>query len=117
MYNVILWKDNGDENFHVFEKKPTFKELYRLMSCTMIEIVQGYNQDVSNRTFDMYIDEEGKFNPMKYPNKRATAAWYTWQSRTGHQSLPGDNIVGDVAIIRKVSNGHKNTSKNMQSNR
>ena len=117
MYNVILWKDNGNEDFHVFEKKPTFKELYRLMSCTMIEIVQGYNQDVSNRTFDMYIDEEGKFNSMKYPNKRATAAWYTWQSRTGHQSLPGDNIVGDVAIIRKVSNGHKNTSKNMQSNR
>lgn len=102
MYNVILWKDNGDENFHVFKNKPTFQELYKLMSCNMIEIVQGYNQDVSNRTFDMYIDEESKFNSMKYPNKRATHAWYEWQSRTGHQCLPGDYLAGDVAIIRKV---------------
>ena len=29
MYNVILWKDNGDENFHVFKNKPTFQELYK----------------------------------------------------------------------------------------
>ena len=28
MYNVILWKDNGDENFHVFKHKPTFDDLY-----------------------------------------------------------------------------------------
>lgn len=102
MYNVILWKDNGNEDFHVFEKKPTFKELYRLIGCTTIEIIKGYNQDVSNRTFEMHIDEEGKFNPMKYPNKRATTAWYAWQLKAGAYSLPGDHIVGDVAIVRKV---------------
>ena len=31
MYNVILWKDNGNEDFHVFKTKPTFQDLYKLI--------------------------------------------------------------------------------------
>lgn len=102
MYNVIIWKDNDNEDIHVFKNKPTFKELYPLLGCDMIEILQGYDTEISNRTFDMYCDEESKMKSTTYPNKRATKAWYNWQERTKRQCLPGDHIAGSVAIIKKV---------------
>ena len=102
MYNVIIWKDNDNEDIHVFKNKPTFKELYPLIGCDMIEILQGYDPEISNRTFDMYCDEESKLKNTTYPNKRATKAWYEWQKRTKRQCLPGDHVVGHVAIIKKV---------------
>ena len=101
MYNVILWKDNDNEDIHVFKNKPTFADLYPLLECDTIEILQGYDSDISNRTFDMFCDEESKLKNTTYPNKRATKAWYNWQQRTKRQCLPGDNIVGSVAIIKK----------------
>jgi len=119
MYNVILWKDNGDENFHVFKHKPTFDDLYKLIGCSLIEIIKGYNPEISNRSFEMYIDEEGSYktrgDPMTltYPNKRATIAWYEWQKRTNRQSLPGDKIVGHAAIVRKVKDEHKDSIKDL----
>jgi len=102
MYNVIIWKDNNNEDIHVFENKPTFKELYPLLDCDMIEIQQGYDPEVQKRTFDMYCDEEAKLKNTTYPNERATKAWYAWQQKTKRQCLPGDYIAGSVAIIKKV---------------
>ena len=102
MYNVIIWKDNNNEDIHVFENKPTFKELYPLLDCDMIEIQQGYDPKVQKRTFDMYCDEEAKLKNTTYPNERATKAWYAWQQKTKRQCLPGDYIAGSVAIIKKV---------------
>ena len=99
MYNVILWKDNDNEDIHVFKGKPTFSELYKLIGCNLIEIVQGYNDE--DKTFDMYSDEEAKLKNTTYPNKRATKAWYAWQQRTKRACLPGDNLVGSVAIVKK----------------
>lgn len=101
MYNVILWKDNDNEDIHVFKNKPTFADLYPLLECDTIEILQGYDSNISNRTFDMFCDEESKLKNTTYPNKRATKAWYNWQQRTKRQCLPGDHIVGSVAIIKK----------------
>ena len=102
MYNVIVWKDNDNEDIHVFKNKPTFEELYPLLDCSMIEILKGYNREVQNRSFDMYCDEESKWKNTTYPNKRATDAWYEWQKRTGHKCLEGDRIYGSVAIVKKV---------------
>jgi len=102
MYNVIIWKDNNNEDIHVFENKPTFKELYPLLDCDMIEIQQGYDPEVQKKTFDMYCDEEAKLKNTTYPNERATKAWYAWQQKTKRQCLPGDYIAGSVAIIKKV---------------
>lgn len=101
MYNVILWKDNGDEDIHVFEKKPTFRDLYPLLKCDTIEILKGYTDE--HKTFDMYCDEESKMKNTTYPNKLATKAWYTWQERTNRQCLPGDHIVGPIAIVKKIN--------------
>ena len=99
MYNVILWKDNDNEDIHVFENKPTFKDLYPLIGCELIEITKGYTEELG--TFEMHIDEEGKFNNLNYPNKRATKAWYAWTEKTNRVPLPGDKIVGSVAIVQK----------------
>jgi len=99
MYNVILWKDNDNEDIHVFKNKPTFSELYKLIGCDLIEIIQGYNDE--DKTFDMYSDEEAKLKNINYPNKRATKAWYAWQEKTGFHCMPGDHIAGTVAIVKK----------------
>jgi|TARA_B100001964_G_scaffold1483_1_gene1780 hypothetical protein len=113
MYKLILWKtDDTVENFD-FKEKPTFQQMYPLIDCSIIERSSGFDKNISNRTFDMWFDEEGgpmikgvydkKDNPKgAIRNKRATIAWYLWQKRTGHICLPGDAIHGNVAIIKKV---------------
>jgi len=101
MYNVILWKVNGDEDIHAFKDKPSFQDMYKLIECDTIEIQKGYDKEISSRSFDMYCDEESKLK-QSLPNARATEAWYKWQKNTGHQCLPGDYISGNVCIIKKV---------------
>ena len=113
MYKLILWKaDDNVESFD-YKDKPTFQQMYPLIGCSIIERSSGFDPNISNRTFDMWFDEEGgpmlkgvydkKDNPKgAIRNKRATIAWYLWQKRTGHICIPGDGIHGNVAIIKKV---------------
>ena len=113
MYRLILWKaDDNVESFYC-KDKPTFQQMYPLIGCSIIERSSGFDPNISNRTFDMWFDEEGgpmikgvyhkEDNPKgAIRNKRATIAWYLWQKRTGHICLPGDGIHGNVAIIKKV---------------
>lgn len=108
VWNVIIWKTNGDEVFRVFVQKPDFANIYPLIDCDMIEYQKGYNADVSNRSFEMLCDEEAKLRS-KPINQRATKAWYEWQKRTGRQCLPGDTINGDIAILKKVTEPNENT--------
>ena len=65
----------------------------------MIEFHKGTNED--HGTFEMHCDEEAKLRN-KPVNERATKAWYAWQKKTGHMSIPGDTINGDIAIVKKV---------------
>tara|TARA_E500000075_G_C6757719_1_gene206082 strand:+ start:232 stop:585 length:354 start_codon:yes stop_codon:yes gene_type:complete len=106
VWNVIIWKANGDENIRVFVQRPDFANIYPLINCDMIEFHKGYHED--HGTFEMHCDEEAKLTS-KAVNKRATKAWYAWQMRTGHMSLPGDTINGDVAILKKVKQPNENT--------
>ena len=79
-YRVHVWDNDVDNTETVFEApaKPTLEQLYKLIGCTMVERVSGYDKSVSNRTFDIWIDEEGKFNsPVK--NLRATNSWFNSQ--------------------------------------
>ena len=100
VWNVIIWKANGDEVFRVFVQKPDFTNIYPLISSDYIELHKGYHKDYG--TFEMHCDEEAKIRS-KAVNEKATKAWYAWQKRTGHRSLPGDTINGDIAILKKVT--------------
>lgn len=109
MYKLLIWKSvmdhhgpNTKEESYVMNYKPTFEELYKHLDCSMIEILSGYDKNISNRTFDMYCDEESKLKTPIVKNKRATDAWYVWQERTKRQCVPGDFIAGNVAVIKKV---------------
>ena len=106
VWNVMIWKANGDEVFRVFVQKPDFANIYPLINCDMIEFHKGYDED--HGTFEMHCDEEAKLT-QKPVNKRATKAWYAWQMKTGHMSLPGDTINGDIAILKKVTEPNENT--------
>jgi hypothetical protein len=109
MYKLLIWKSvmdhhgpNTKEESYIMNYKPTFEELYKHLDCSMIEILSGYDKNISNRTFDMYCDEESKLKTPIVKNKRATDAWYAWQDRTKRQCVPGDFIAGNVAVIKKV---------------
>ena len=109
MYKLHIWKsaiEDGfpkrDEETYEFTKKPTFSDMYPLLDCDMIEILHGYDKTISNRTFDIYCDEESKLKNPFVKNERATKAWYTWQERTGRTCIEGDFVAGTVAIIEKV---------------
>ena len=109
MYKLLIWKSvmdhhgpNTKEESYIMNYKPTFEELYKHLDCSMIEILSGYDKNISNRSFDMYCDEESKLKTPIVKNKRATNAWYAWQERTKRQCIPGDFIAGNVAVIKKV---------------
>ena len=99
VWNVMIWKAMGDEEFRVFPKKPDFATIYPLINCDMIEFHKGYHED--HGTFEMHCDEEAKLRS-KPINVKATKAWKLWAKRTGHLTIPGDTINGDVAIVKKV---------------
>ena len=102
-YNVHVWDADADNTETVFEApaKPTLEQMYKLIGCDRVERVSGYDKSVSNRTFDLWIDEEGKFNnPTK--NLRATNAWYRWMERTGYLNIPGDCITGKAVCYKKI---------------
>ena len=56
MYKLHLWKatfkdglpENGTET-HNYVKKPTFEDMYKHIGCDMIEILHGYDKDISKR--------------------------------------------------------------------
>jgi len=103
-YKVIRWKTDGTEEIWEAPQKPTFQEMYKLINCTTIERQSGYDKDISNRTFDMWMDEESKMKGDEFikKNERATNAWYTWMNRTGRVNMPGDFIAGNVVVYKKI---------------
>ena len=77
MYKLIIWKaiwtDSGPEtgtDSYILNYKPTFQDMYKHLSTDMIEITKGYDKDISDRSFDMYIDEESKLKPVVVKNKK-----------------------------------------------
>ena len=104
MYKVIRWQADTDNTQEIWEaqSKPTLDQLYKLIGCTTIERQSGYDKDISNRTFDMWCDEESKMIGSR-KNMRGTNAWYRWMTRTGHVNIPGDFIAGNVVIYKKMN--------------
>ena len=103
-YKVIRWQTDGTEEVWEAPQKPTFQEMYKLIGCTTIERQSGYDKDISNRTFDMWVDEESKCKAPEFikKNLRATNAWFRWMTRTDHQCIPGDFIAGNTVVYKKI---------------
>ena len=103
-YKVIRWQTDGTEEIWEAPQKPTFPQMYKLINCTTIERQRGYDKDISNRTFDMWCDEESKMKGDEFikRNERATNAWITWMARTGHKRMHDDFIAGTVVIYKKI---------------
>jgi hypothetical protein len=103
-YKVIRWQTDGTEEIWEMPQKPTFPQMYKLINCTTIERQRGYDKDISNRTFDMWMDEESKMKGDEFikKNERATNAWITWMARTGHKCMHDDFIAGNVVIYKKI---------------
>ncbi len=103
-YKVIRWQTDGTEEIWEAPQKPTFQEMYKLINCTTIQRQSGYDKDISNRTFDMWMDEESKMKADEFIKKniRATNAWFRWMKRTGHMCMPGDFIAGNTIIYKKI---------------
>ena len=103
-YKVIRWQADGTEEIWEAPQKPTFQQMYKLINCTTIERQRGYDKDISNRTFDMWCDEESKMKGDEFikRNERATNAWINWLMRTGHKRMHDDFIAGNVVIYTKI---------------
>ena len=107
MYKVIRWQADADNTQEIWEaqSKPTLDQLYKLIGCRTIERQSGYDKDISNRTFDMWMDEESKMKGAEFIKKniRGTNAWFRWMTRTDHINIPGDFIAGNVVIYKKMN--------------
>ncbi len=115
-FKLHILKPDGEVSSHDYDKKPTFQDIYPLVGCTMLQPSTAYLPKYSNRKdgyAEFYMDEEGgpmiigEYDKKKNPkgaivNKNVTSAWYNWQEKTGHQSLPGTKIHGNVAVIHKL---------------
>ena len=103
-YKVIRWQTDGTEEIWEEPQKPTFPQMYKLINCTTIERQSGYDKEISNRTFDMWCDEESKMKGDAFikRNERATNAWINWLMRTGHKRMHDDFIAGNVVIYKKI---------------
>ena len=105
-YKLHLFHVDGYVKTSKWKTKPTFKDMYKEIDCTMIEMSTACLPKYSNRKdgyTDIYFDEEFLLkSPPVDINKVITDAWYKWQKKTGHQSLPGTHIRGNVCVIQKV---------------
>jgi hypothetical protein len=104
MYKVIRWQTDGTEEVWEAKTKPTLDQLYKLIGCTTIERQSGYDEEISNRTFDMWCDEESKMKGDEFikRNQRATSAWMRWLMRTGHKRMHDDFIAGNTVVYKKI---------------
>ena len=104
-YTLFIMDPDGAVASYDYDKKPTFQDMYALVGCDMLQPSTAYLPKYSNRKdgyIEFYCDEEGLLkNPIPQVNVNITSAWYAWQDKTGHMSVPGSKINGKVAFFRK----------------
>ena len=96
-FRVTLIPVEGDITLHEVEGTdgPKFGHMYKLLGCNMIEIT-GARQD--DKSYDLYIDEDGRLKDGNGINGRATQLFCEWLDHEG-RATPIANIVGDAALV------------------
>ena len=103
IHNIMLVKDNGDIEYHDVEGEwneegsggPSFKPLYKLLDCRMIEVAYGM-QHLSTKEYPIFLNEEGLYKDPIIVNEMATAMQKKWCDANGRMQI--SPIVGDVAV-------------------
>ena len=98
---MLVW-DNGDIEYHDVEGEwneegsggPSFKPLYKLLDCKLIEIAYGMGD--MTKELPMFLDEEGLYNNTNVVNEIATNMQKKWCD--ANQRMQISPIVGDVAV-------------------
>ena len=102
-HNIKIVRQDGDVEYHDVEGEwneegsggPSFKLLYELLNCKMLEVTYGMNlQDT--KELPIFLDEEGLYKENNQINGYATAMQKRWCDATGRMQI--SPIVGDVAI-------------------
>ena len=102
-HNIKIVRQDGDIEYHDVEGEwneegsggPSFKPLYELLNCKMLEVTYGMNlQDT--KELPIFLDEEGLYKENNQINGYATAMQKRWCDATGRMQI--SPIVGDVAI-------------------
>jgi len=112
MFKLTLLKTDDTIEEHHFKHEPTFQDMYPLIKCSLIEISGGYDENISERSFDIFFNEEGgplcigyydeKDNPNGAKlNKRATKYWFQWLKKENRVCLPNSAIFGNCAYYQK----------------
>ena len=103
IHNIMLVRDNGDIEYHDVEGEwneegsggPSFKPLYKLLDCRMIEVAYGMIPG-STKEYPIFLDEEGLYNNTNLVNEIATNMQKKWCD--ANQRMQISPIVGDVAV-------------------
>ena len=102
-HNIKIVRQDGDIEYHDVDGEwneegsggPSFKPLYELLNCKMLEVAYGMNlQDTEE--LPIFLDEEGLYKENNQINGYATAMQKRWCDATGRMQI--SPIVGDVAI-------------------
>ena len=104
MYKLYLFKSDGHTAKYDYKTKPTFKDMYPLIGCDMIEISTAKMPEYSNRKdgyTDIYFDEEFLLKSEPIVNQFVTKSWRAWLASTGRDALPPKVICGNVCVIKK----------------
>lgn len=103
IHNIMLVRDNGDIEYHDVEGEwneegsggPSFKPLYKLLDCSMIEIAYGMLPD-STKEHTIFLNEEGLYKEDNEMNPFATLMQRRWCKANNRMQI--SPIVGDVAV-------------------
>ena len=103
IHNIMLVRDNGDIEYHDVEGEwneegsggPSFKPLYKLLDCKLIEIAYGMGD--MTKELPMFLDEEGLYSKAgPIINYKASQLQRDWCKQEGRVQM--SPLVGDVAI-------------------
>ena len=102
-HNIKIVRQDGDIEYHDVEGQwneegsggPSFKPLYELLNCKMLEVTYGMNLQ-NTKELPIFLDEEGLYKENNQINGYATAMQKRWCDATGRMQI--SPIVGDVAI-------------------
>ena len=103
IHNIMLVRDNGDIEYHDVEGEwneegsggPSFKPLYKLLDCSMIEVAYGMLPD-STKEYPIFLNEEGLYKEDNEMNPFATLMQRRWCKANNRMQI--SPIVGDVAV-------------------